>query len=245
MNSQVETADRSVWARLLTPGHGAGGVRRGVRALGAAIALTVGVAGCRPTLPDPVVDTWRQPASTAGTSVAMEGTSVALVGDSLVAYDAGWSASPLTVGGELLVWSLPGAPYVEADGWLDDVAVDVAVIALGANSCSPIVGGDGFTSADVTALQRLVWDARRAPDVASRVVLVTVAPAPDAPQSFKDHCAVLNHHLRTLAASSPVYRLADFAAEAEGEAAWFTDFVHHTSLGADAYRATIEAAVVG
>ncbi len=169
------------------------------------------------------------------------GTKTAIVGDSLVAYDPNWPTSQLATSGPLAIWSKSGASYNDEDPWLETLTPvpDVLVIAMGANNANNLYGGDGWTSQDVTNLQHMIWDARRAPGVIGCIVLVTVAPAPDAPSSYVAQAAKANAHVRQLAASSSIYRLVDWSAWVKvhpNRASLFTDFIHHTPAGAAFYR---------
>lgn len=199
------------------------------------------------------------------------GPSIAIVGDSLISDDvADWAVGPLGQNGPLAVWAMPGSKYEHSDpdratcayhghhdcGFIEQLqpVPEVFVIAQGANNASPFTGdADGWTPADEAELSQLIFDARRdseaSPGRSERIVLLTVAVAPDAAANIRTEVGQLNAHVRARAASSPsVFVLADFAAAVNRVPAGerpglFRDFVHHTPAGAALYRATIEQAV--
>jgi hypothetical protein len=163
----------------------------------------------------------------------------AIVGDSLIAYSQTWynntghNTSPYVD-----IWAEPGKGYGDEDPWIEtlDPTPDVLYIAMGANNANPLYGKDGWTLADIEKHIHMIYDARRAPGVIPCIVLVTIAPAPDAPDLYRYHAGRANLYLRDKANDSPVYRLADWASRASGRSEWFSDqLVHLTPAGDQAY----------
>jgi hypothetical protein len=163
----------------------------------------------------------------------------AVVGDSLIAYSLAWEQQQLTYApGRLRMWAVPGKGYGDEDPWIETLepTPEVLFIAMGANNANPLFGADGWTLADIEKHIHMIYDARRAPGVIPCIVLVTIAPAPSAPLEFRYHAGRANLYLRDKAASSPVYRMADWAARASGRDDWYSDgFVHLTPAGDQAY----------
>jgi hypothetical protein len=162
----------------------------------------------------------------------------AIAGDSLIAYSSAWDSYGRQYAGYLDSWAVPGKGYGDEDPWIEKLnpTPNVLYIAMGANNANPLFGADGWTLADIEKHIHMIYDARRAPGVIPCIVLVTIAPAPSAPLEFRYHAGRANIYLRDKAASSPVYRMADWAARASGRDDWYSDgFVHLTPAGDQAY----------
>jgi hypothetical protein len=161
----------------------------------------------------------------------------AIVGDSLIAYSQNWDEYQY-MNPSLRIWAQPGAGYGDEDPWIETLnpTPEVLFIAMGANNVNPLYGGDGWTLADIQKHMHMIYDARRSPGVIPCIVLVTVAPAPDAPLDYRYHAGRANIYLRDKAQESPVFRLADWASRASGKSAWFSDqLVHLNATGDQAY----------
>lgn len=212
---------------------------RTLAVLATVVVLVLALAGC-----DPTASGWLN-------DPAMPGPKTALVGDSLIAYDDGWPTSALAEQAPLAVWARPGATFRDLDpdratcgsdcGWIETLnpTPERLIVALGPNNAWPFYGYDGWTAADEADLTNLIYDARRAPGVIGCIVLTTIAPAPGSAAAWNASAARANNYIRAKAASSAIYRLADWAALAKGKPAWFTDPVHLTQAGEDARAALL------
>ena len=217
----------------MTPRRPRACARRSVgRALAVGIVLALGLTAC-------------YPAPTEGAWVTSHpGPRVAVQADSLVAMnDEQWAAGSLAREGSLAVWSVSGSQFHNAGAWINQVSPrpDVFVIAQGLNSIQ-----QGWDAWDEAQLDRTIAYARHA-GLAPRIpciVLVTMAHGPRANTWFAGEARQGSFHIRNKAASSSVFRLAEWRNLAMAHPEWFlTDQVHLTRAGSRAYEALITDAV--
>jgi hypothetical protein len=199
-----------------------------VRALATGLVVALGLAACFPT-------------STEGSWVSVRpGLRVALQGASLVDLnDEQWARGTLATDGSLAVWSVSGSQFHHAGAWINQVSPrpDVFVIAQGLNSIQ-----QGWDTWDEAQLDRTISWARyagSAPRIPC-IVLVTMAHGPRATPWFAAEARQGSFHIRAKAASSPVFRLAEWRNLAMAHPEWFVDDqVHLTRAGSRAYEAVI------
>ena len=203
-----------------------------VGALAATIVVTLGFAACLPTPPEGEWVTTRP------------GPRIALQGDSLIDMnDEQWTEGTLAEEGSLAVWSVSGSQFHHAGSWINTVSPtpDAFVIAQGLNSIS-----GGWDAWDEAQLDKTIAYARYA-GTAPRIpciVLVTMGHGPLATPWWAGEAREGSFHLRNKAASSPVYRLAEWRNQALAHPEWYlADQVHLTSTGSKAYEKVITDAV--
>lgn len=208
--------------------------RRGALA-GALVALLIGLTGCWPRVPAPTSAGWMNDRSGPGPAVAV-------VGDSLIAYDPAWPTCELAGRGPLAVWARAGAGYGAQGRWLETLGrpIDVVVYALGANDANTLYGQDGWSQADLLRLHRLAGVLDRSARPRRPVVLVTVAPHPEAPLAYRVAAGRANQEVRRLGATWEHITVADWARVAAGQRAYYSDrMVHLSTVGSAHYRRTL------
>ena len=199
------------------------------------VVILAGLTACLPSSSSPTYAGWLN-------DPHLPGPAVAVVGDSLVAYDPGWPTSELATRGPLAVWARAGAGYGAQGAWLAALGrpVDVIVYALGANNVNPLYGQDGWTRSDQLSLYRLADVLDRTSRPHQPVVLVTVAPYPDAPLAYRVAAGRANQEIRRLAASWDHITVADWASVASGQRRYYSDrLVHLNGVGSYHYRRTL------
>ncbi len=202
------------------------------RALAVGLVLALGLTACYPT---PQEGAW---------VTSQPGLRVAVQADSLVAMnDEQWESGSLARNGSLAIWSVSGSQFHHAGAWINQVTPrpDVFVIAQGLNSIQ-----QGWVAWDEAQLDRTISYARHA-GLAPRIpciVLVTMAHGAQANPWFAGEARRGSFHIRNKAASSSVFRLAEWRNLAMAHPEWFVaDQVHLTRAGSRAYEALITDAV--
>jgi hypothetical protein len=202
------------------------------RALAVGVVVALGLAACYPS---PQEGAW---------VTANPGRRVAVQGDSLVAMDdEQWEEGALAAEGSLALWSVSGSQFHHAGDWINQVSPrpDVFVIAQGLNSIQ--LGWDTWDEAQLDRTISWARYAGRAPRIPC-IVLVTMAHGPRATPWFAAEAQQGSFHIRRKAASSPVFRLAEWRNLALAHPEWFVaDQVHLTRAGSRAYEAVITDAV--